>query len=298
MDMLRHGFITAGVTAAGMICLVSLLAPTCSGLTGMTRTISTETPADVAHSTTFGVSLSNLSDFSIALGFTANVSLSQGSVNPGEHTTATAGLQAPSTASLDIGYLGTPVALPIKPLGNVYEVPIPGLSYGYEGIAELGLYLNLSAVVTGNLTLSGAGIHDVLPVTWNASMSFSLPLNITANATPGTVINWTLTNLTYGLSIGIDAIGSVLSASVTVPLINFGSVGLVAGDPPAFNASYSVASPGSSSPSGFASFINSNPAGFVGILIVLGAGVGVAVLLLYRKRKGKSSAKSGPEGRA
>jgi hypothetical protein len=236
----------------------------------------------------------NVSNFSITLGFGANVSMSRGQVTPGQHAIATAGVEPPAAVSLNISYLGTPTSMQVSPVGNLSSVQIPGLSYDYEGIAELGLYLDFSGVIGGNLTLAGQGTSAHVHATWNTTGTVSVPLIVTTYASPGSVIDWSLTNLSYGLSIGIHAIGYVLDVGVvSAQVVRFGSLGEVLGDPSTFEEPYSVVAPSPSTPSGIVQFLDSIPG--VAALIVLGVAAGIVVGVVLRvRRRGRLPGTSPP----
>jgi hypothetical protein len=245
------------------------------------------TPSDASSTAVqFSVDLLNFSSFTISLGFSANVALSGGSVSAGENVTATASLLASPQANLNISYLGTPVALPIDPLGNLYEVPIPGLSYGYEGIAQLGLFLNLSGVVLGSPNVSGPATINGSVLTWATSATQDVNLTVSPIAQDGSTVTWTLGGISYGLSIGIDAVGSVLGFGVTVPLLEFGSVGLFPGVPSSSSSSYSLPSSSSGSPGGLASLPGS--AFWVGLAFILILVVAIVLVVLAVVRRSRA----------
>lgn len=236
----------------------------------------------------FEVTPLNLSGFTIGFGFGSTVTLSGGSVSAGQDLNATAELQAPTSTDLKVSYLGVPVSLPINPLGSLYEVPIPGLSYGYHGIAELGLYLNLSGTIVGNVSAIGPARIGVSGTSWNTSGSNSIPLHVWPNASDGSVVTWSLSGLEYGLSIGIDAVGLVLGFGVTVPLVSFGSVGLFPSSPSAMKASYALPP---KQGGGLANSLGSNSGAVIGLLSVIAiALVIVIIVLLVRRKKGERMA--------
>ena len=234
----------------------------------------------------FSVELANLSAFTIRLGFTANLALSGGTTSAGLNLTATASMSAPAQATLNISYLGTPVSLPINPVGILYDVPIPGLSYGYEGIAELGLFLNLSGVVLGTPSVSGPATTAGTSLTWVNSSTQDVNLTVSPNAPSGSTVTWTLSNIRYGLSMGIDAIGSVLGLGVTVPLLNFGSLGLFPGSPSSCSASYSLPGPSGGAGGGLAGGLSTGESEELVGGLVLFAVIVVGIVLVVRHRWG------------
>ena len=193
----------------------------------------------------FSLNLPSVGGVAIGLGFTTAVGMSGGTTSPGANITATASLSAPAQANINISYLGAPISLPIAPLGSAYDVPLPGLSYSYLGIAQLGLFLNFTGVIVGTpVVSSGPATTPGVALTWNASRTQDVNLAVSSTAADGASVVWTLSGIEYGLSMGIAAIGTVLGHGVSVPLLSFGNVGLFPGNPSSASASYSV--PGSS----------------------------------------------------
>lgn len=274
--------------AASLLCFVVLVSIVLIGENG--RQVSDTTLSGQSIADHYGSQLDfsilglNLSGFSISLAFTSNLTLSGGPVQQGQNVTATASLTAPTTANLTIGYLGQNVSLPINPLGVLYEVPIPGLTYGYEGIASLGLYLNFSGTILGNSSFVGPASAPSGTISWNGSSTDTIPLSVWSNATDGSSIFWSVTNISYGLSVGIDASGSLLGYTITLPLVNFGSVGLFVSTPSTVFAYYTL--PASTSGAGGSALgpASSEALGIAIAAVVLIVAVGLAVAFYFRRK--------------
>jgi hypothetical protein len=237
-----------------------------------------------AQPVSFDLDLVNTSVFSITLGFTAEFSMSGGSVSQGENLTADAAVAVPGDVDIDISYLGgTPVSVPISPIGSLYSLGIPGLSYSYLGLVQLGLFLNFSGVILANPSVSGPAVIQSAPLTWNSSSTLGLDLNVSSNAQDGATVVWTLGGISYGVSLGIDAIGTFLGVGLTIPLIDFGSLGLFSGTPDSISADYALPAPPSAS--GLGSL--GNAAGLAeiarGVALVVVVGVVIAVVALRRR---------------
>jgi len=277
----------AVLTISSLIAVSAILAAEV-GQPGTSSTQGVISPA-ASSSTPVGFSIVglNLSGFSIGIAFTATLGLSGGPVSAGESLNATASLSAPPTVNLTVGYKGTSVPVPVNPLGSLYELPIPGLEYGYEGIASLGLYLNFSGTILGNTSLDGPAAGGGAALSWNNSATDDIPLSVWSNASDGSTVQWSVTNLSYGLSIGIDASGSLLGYTVTIPLVSFGSVGLFAGSPSSASASYTLpAKSGSGGGLGSGPGLSSTDAAYVGLGILALLVIAVlAIALFFRHRK-------------
>jgi len=220
---------------------------------------------------TFGVAIDPQSNFSLSVSYEAQVALSGGYVNPGDHILGTVGVSVPSTATFEITFLGTTVPLSVKPIGLLYDIPIPGLSYDFAGLAELGLYLNLSGVILGNSSVTGPCTGGGGLLSWESSSTDSFYINVSSTAEVGQSIVSTLDPIQYGLSIGVDAIGEVLGlGNITIPILTFAQLGVFNATPSSMSSSYDVGSPpkGASSPLGATAEL----------AVILGTGAAIAIL--------------------
>ena len=254
--------------------------------------------ARVASSTTTAIGFDilglNLSGFTIGLSFTTTLNLSGGSVVPGQSIHASAELRAPPNATLSISYRGTPVSFPVNPLGPLYDFPIPGLTYGYEGLASLGLYLNFSGTILGNTSVTGPANGTAESLSWNGSATDGFAMTVWSNATNGSVVQWWVSGVAYGLSVGIDAVGTVLGYRVSLPLVHFGSVGLFPGNPSAASATYALPSKSGASGGSGGGLVLSSTEGLIGLAALILIVVAIAaVAVRYRRRKPR-----GPPSRA
>ena len=193
-------------------------------------------------STPIGFSLVGLnrSGFTISYQFAVAMNLTGGPVVRGQHLNASVNLSAPLSANLTLSYQGIPVVFPVNPLGLLSSFKIPGLTYGYEGIATLSLYLNFSGDILANTTHQGPANVPGTPLVWNRSTSYEVPVSIWSNATNGSVVQWSVDDIAYNLSLGIDASGTVFGHAVTLPLLGYGSLGLFPGSPSSASASYTL----------------------------------------------------------
>jgi len=237
----------------------------------------------------FSLSLIHVGSFSISLGFPSTLALSGGSVSAGQNVTASAALSVPAQATLNISYLGTPVALPINPLGSHYDIAVPGLGYNYLGV-ELGLFLNLSGAVVASSNVSGPASGSATEFSWTNSGAQTHYISVTTSASDGSSVVWTLDGIKYGLSLGIDAIGSVLGFGVSIPLVSFGSLGLFPGVPPTASSSYSLPTPST----GLASLTSPGVEEGIAIVAVLVAAIAVGVVVLLRRRRNAKAPPSAP----
>jgi hypothetical protein len=225
--------------AATLVSLGGVSSDPILGSSGLVVASSSSTPID------FSVIGLNQSGFTINLAFTVTLNLSGGPVTAGQNLNASATLHAPSITMLNLSYAGKAASIPVPPLGSLRNFSVPGLNYSYEGIVSLGLVLNFSGVILANSSLTGPATGGSASLSWSGSASYALPISVRSDAKNGSVVQWSVTNLSYNPSIGIDASGVVLGHHVTVPLMPFRNVGSFPGNPSSAAASYTL--PGTSS---------------------------------------------------
>ena len=267
------------------------------------RASSSEARAASSSSTPIGFSMVGLnrSGFTISYQFAVALNLTGGPVVRGQQLNASANLSAPLSANLTISYQGIPVVFPVNPLGLLSSYEIPGLTYGYEGIASLHLFLNFSGTILANTSLQGPASGTGTPFVWNHSASHEVPLSVWSNATNGSVVQWSVDHIAYNLSLGIDASGTAFGHAITLPLIGYGSVGLFPGNPSSASASYTL--PGQ--PGGGGNGGHGGGSGFPSISEeYLGLAVLALILLVilaaavHRRRKPKGPAVPPPTARS
>lgn len=244
-------------------------------------------PSDASSTQlSFIVNLIDLNGFTFDISFAPTLGLTGGSVTAGQNVNATATLDAPPSAELNIIYDGKQVSLPFNPLGSLYEAPIPGLSYSYLGV-QLGLFLNTSGTVLGSTAVAGPASDASPGISWTGSASDAVHLSIWSNASGGSTITWSVENIEYGLSLGIDAVGTVLGIGITIPLIDFGSVGVFPSYPSSASATYTLPS-NSGGISSLSSLITGAELAGAGSAIAIVSVVLVAAVVMRRRnlRKG------------
>jgi hypothetical protein len=231
----------------------------------------------------------NQSGFTIDLAFSVTLNLSGGPVTAGQNLSASATLYAPSIARLNLSYSGKTASVPVPPLGSLRNFSVSGLNYSYEGIVSLGLVLNFSGVVLANSSLTGPATGGSASLSWNKSASYSLPISVRSDAKNGSVIQWSVTDLAYNPSIGIDASGVVLGHHVTIPLMPYRSAGSFPGDPSSSAASYTL--PGTSSggngggPGGGWGLLSSISGYYLWLAVLIVIVVVVAAVALHRRNR-------------
>lgn len=202
-------------------------------------------PSPAASSTspvTFSLTSSAAGALSLSVAFTVTFDSSGGNITPGETVTAGTSVVAPSTMQLGVGLGGASTSIPVAPLGSLADVPIPGLTFSYLG-ASLGLYLNLSGEIEAQSAVAGPGSGGGGPLAWNSSMTHTFPVTANRSAPPGSALTLGLSDIRYSLALGVEAGGDVPFLGYrVVPVLNFGSLGVVNGTPSSLNSTYDLPS--------------------------------------------------------
>ncbi|MCI4320408.1 MAG: hypothetical protein L3K23_09840 [Thermoplasmata archaeon] len=233
----------------------------------------------------FGLNLSSGSGIGVDFQFGARIDLSGGNISPGQTVNASATLSVPTSTRVAVSYLGTSTSVSIAPIGALVNYPIPGLNLQYLGV-PLTLYLNLSATITGNSSVTGPGGGGGGALNWSSAGERSFPVTASANAAPGSVLASTVSGLRYTVALGVDAGAQIpLLGHYVVHLLTLGHVGLFPGIPSAVQSEYVVPSPPHANAGGWLS----GPAGQValaGVVGVVAVTALLSVLLWRRKRRG------------
>jgi hypothetical protein len=267
--------------------LMSLMLPA-SGMaafaSGCALPVATDPKDSASNSVVFNVDILPLSSLTVSFQLQADTTLSGGSISPGQTVTASAAVSVPSTVNLAITYNGVSTSVAIPGLGTSYDVGVPGLGLSYAGVS-LGVLLNFSGTILAQSSVSGQGHGGGGPLTWTSSGARTFSLTANSSATEGNTVTSSLTNLQYGISMGIDA-GAVipLLGHYVVHILNFGSIGIVHGTPSSVQSTYQIPASGSS---GLGAGLDSGSGllllvGIVAALILVAA---VAVILSRRMRK-------------
>jgi hypothetical protein len=228
----------------------------------------------------FGVNVSTGTGFGIDFQFATQLGLSGGTIPPGGTADGWASWSIPPTATLGLKYLGTTTSVTIPPVGSLVNFPIPGLNLKYFGV-PLGIYLNLSAEITANSTISGAGSGGGGLLNWSASGNRSFNVTASASAAPGSVVTSTLSNIRYSVSLRVDAAADIpLLGHYVVHLLPLGHLGLFPGFPSSEQSTYVVPA---ASTNGAHGLSGPTTAIVIGTIVGVAVATGVIGLLLWRR---------------
>jgi hypothetical protein len=267
---------------AFLIAPTSAQSPLGAPLTGSSK------PADTNATGTpvlFGLNLSVASGVGVDFQFGGQVAMSGGSISPGQTANASATLWVPSSTQISLSYLGQSTSVSISPIGALVDYPIPGLNLQYLGV-PLTLYLNLTASITGNSSVTGPGTGGGGALNWSSPGERSFPVRASATAAPGSVLTSSLTGLRYSVALGLDAGAEIpLLGHYVVHLLTIGQLGLFPGVPSAIQSTYVVpAAPHTSAAGGLGGPEQELALG--GIVAVAAVTALLGVLLWRRKRRG------------
>jgi hypothetical protein len=285
----------AGGIATFLLAVLLIPSPGVAGFTNGNAVSTSAHPGDAATgSVAFNVNILPLSSLSVGLQLNAAASLSGGSITPGQTATADASLTLPTTIDLSITYHGVSTSVAIPGIGTSYDVPVPGLGLTYLGYG-LGVFLNFSGVISGNSTVSGAGHGGGGLLTWTSSGTKVFPLTAETSASAGSSVTSTLSSLTYGISMGLDAGARIpIIGNYVVHILNFGRIGLFPGSPSSIQSTYVVPSPPSL---GLSALTGGGPLNGPTLILVFAAAVAAVAVLLIRRRN-TSRRRGAPESPA
>jgi hypothetical protein len=282
----RHRCAASAVLA--LLTVAALIGPASAQSTALAPLTATPNSADTNATGTpvlFGLNLSSASGIGVDFQFGGRVAMSGGSISPGQTANASATLWVPSSTQLSVSYLGHSTSVSISPLGALVDYPIPGLNLLYLGV-PLTLYLNLTASITGNSSVTGPGTGGGGPLNWSSSGERSFPVTALATAAPGSVLTSSLSGLRYSVALGVDAGAEIpLLGHYVVHLLTIGQLGLFPGVPSAVQSTYVVpTAPHTSAAGGLGGPEAELAVG--GIVAVAAVTALLGVLLWRRKQRG------------
>lgn len=233
-----------------------------------------------SQAVTFSVDLLPLTSLGISFQLVANTSLSGGSISQGQTISADALVTVPTTIDLVITYNGVETSVAIPGIGTSYDVPVPGLGLSYLGFA-LGVFLNFSGAIVGQSSVSGPGTGGGGNLSWTASEAKTFAVTANGSAPDGSTITSSLSNLQYGISIGLDAGAAIpLLGNYVIHILNFGSLGFVQGTPSEVQSTYQLPVA-----SGLGGAFSDGTSAVIGLGLILGVILVAIVLVVALRRK-------------
>ncbi len=193
------------------------------------------------------ISFKIISNPYISATYTPTIDVSSGTLAPGSTTNASISL---SSASLPVTVTvpsfsiagqslgGQSTQITIDPLGSHYY-SLPDLSFNYL-VASGGIYLGVTGVVSGILSVSGNGTGpEGQKVTWSNAGSFPVEITSFKNSSGEVVIS--LQNLTYTLLISLVAnYSTALTPGQSFTILSPTPIGSIIGNPEYVNGVYKI----------------------------------------------------------
>lgn len=289
----------SSVSVSVTILFLTLLIPMAVGSPGA-GPLAWATPTFSVHDTLSGL---NGSSFTLTLGFTANASVPDGLIEAGMATSGYVSFGAPAHAALTLGYQiagicsggcsSAGIPLTYSALGQTNET-IPGMTYSVGPLDFQGV-LVVTASVSGNLSVGGAGTGPAVHEVWTQSALDSITVTANQNASPGDLVHIDLSGLSYNVTVGVFLEELVVGYPVAhQQLLPNQTLARDPGSPSAARGTYTVVTAGGtqSNTSGGATDLGSAVVGwlFLTVFIVVGFFAG----MWYARRGTVRAAKATP----
>jgi hypothetical protein len=183
--------------------------------------------------------------FVITLGFNAYIGVTGRSIDAGTSLNGLTGLEAVPEANLSVAAgVGLSRSIPVPTLGQFGPVTIPGATISPFGV-PLDIQVQTTASIQGMLNLSGPGENGVpIVFTWEHAGNLSFPVAPPQDAA-GRTVYANVTDLTYALSVGLDAVGTIPGTGIPInyTLAPLTPIGSVLGVPSNLSAAWPVVAP-------------------------------------------------------
>jgi hypothetical protein len=176
---------------------------------------------------------------------TVSITATDSRIAPGDSTDGVVSVSDESL-TITLSILGSQASISVNPLGEA-TYPVPGIYWDYL-FMEVGLQLTFKGSLRGTFASSGPGsVSPLGQMEWISPGSRTIQIAADSTSKTGDVITLSLSNIAYSISIGVIASADLpIIGHYEYTIIDYYTIGVLAGSPSSISESVGIESPSSS----------------------------------------------------
>jgi hypothetical protein len=178
--------------------------------------------------------------------FDSSMSISDSNISPNGNATLVCSVKANDfTVDLKVADLGN-ASVQVHAIGKA-NYSIPSLSYSKPGVGKMDVFLILDGSINGQLNADSNGTLNKTNLEWrNPAVPDQNVILQSSNAKEGSLINVTISKITYIISAEVVAVANAKNSSSEKTYVSLTEIGKFVGNPSSVTGSVTVVNPGSS----------------------------------------------------